>query len=169
MLCLFFFNLGHTLAFHYFLEFDFEVYTHYSRSMLHLQGDVKRRRLDGPHLESKSNKDMRKNTNGGRGKVEYIKSPFLDAAKTTHKMDLQNVEANDIPDVQENDILGVEVSPEDVEVSTEDVEVSTEDIPTMEIPTMNTPNVSKSTSEIPNMKSPIPKTSPLPLSKVAPK
>ena len=160
MLCLFFFNLGHTLAFHYFLEFDFEVYTHYSRSMLYLQGDVKRRRLDGPHLESKSNKNMRKNTDGGRGKAEYIKSPFLDAAKTTHKMDLQNVEANDIPDVQANDIPGVEVSPEDVEVSTED-------IPTMEIPTMNTPNVSKSTSEIPNMKSPIPETSPPPLSEVA--
>ena len=106
-------------------------------------------------MESKSNKDMRKNTNGGRGKAKYIKSPFLDAAKTTHKMDLQNVEANDIPDVQANDIPGVEVS--------------TKDIPTMEIPTMNTPNVSKSTSEIPNMKSPIPETSPPPLSKVAPK
>ena len=160
MLCLFFFNLGHTLAFHYFLEFDFEVYIHYSCSILHLQGDVKRKRLDGPHLESKSNKNMRKNTDGGRGKAEYIKSPFLDAAKTTHKMDLQNVEANDIPDVQANDIPRVEVSPEDVEVSTED-------IPTMEIPTMNTPNVSKSTLEIPNMKSPILETSPPPLSKVA--
>ena len=162
MLCLFLFNLGHTLAFYYFLDFDFEVYTHYSRSMLHLQGDVKRRRLDGPHLESKSIKDMKKNTNGGRGKVEYIKSPFLDATKTTHKMDLQNIEANDIPDVEANNIL-------DVAVSTEDVEVSTEDIPTMEIPTMNIPNVSKSTSEIPNMKSPIPKTSPPLLCKVAPK
>ena len=144
--------------------------------MLHLQGDVKRRRLDGPHWESQSNKNMRKNTDGGRGKAKYIKSSFLDATKTTHKMDLQNVEARHIPDVQANDILDVQANdildvqandiPE-VEVSPEDVEVSTKDIPTMEIPTMNTPNVSKSTLEIPNMKSPIPETNPPPLSEVA--